>query len=73
MNAPIEVKQMSDLTLMLNRHSPDDSQSSEALLPLVYCELRKLAAIARNLARFPVLFCALISRIRERVLVSIDA
>jgi RNA polymerase sigma factor (TIGR02999 family) len=29
---------------MLNRQSHDDPQSAEALLPLVYCELRKLAA-----------------------------
>jgi RNA polymerase sigma factor (TIGR02999 family) len=35
---------MSDVTHMLNRHSPDDPQSAEALLPLVYGELRKLAA-----------------------------
>jgi RNA polymerase sigma factor (TIGR02999 family) len=35
---------MSDLTQMLNQHSQDNSHTAEALLPLVYGELRKLAA-----------------------------
>src|SRR5215472_6417727 len=35
---------MSDVTQMLNQHSQDNPQSAEALLPLVYGELRKLAA-----------------------------
>src|SRR5215470_15967209 len=35
---------MSDLTQMLNQSSPDDPQTAEALLPLVYGELRNLAA-----------------------------
>jgi RNA polymerase sigma factor (TIGR02999 family) len=35
---------MSDLTQLLNQNSQDGPQSTEALLPLVYAELRKLAA-----------------------------
>jgi RNA polymerase sigma factor (TIGR02999 family) len=42
---------MSDLTQVLNQNSPDDLQSSETLLPLVYAELRKLAA--SKMAREP--------------------
>jgi RNA polymerase sigma factor (TIGR02999 family) len=37
-------KAMSDVTQMLNRNSPDNPQSAETLLPLVYAELRNLAA-----------------------------
>jgi RNA polymerase sigma factor (TIGR02999 family) len=36
---------MSDLTQVLNQSSQDDPHSAEKLLPLVYAELRKLAAI----------------------------
>lgn len=35
---------MDDITRILDTHSPDDDRSAEALLPLVYEELRKLAA-----------------------------
>jgi RNA polymerase sigma factor (TIGR02999 family) len=36
---------MNDLTQVLNQTLPDDPHSAETLLPLVYAELRKLAAI----------------------------
>src|SRR5262245_34052566 len=42
---------MSDATQILNRMSQAESQSAEALLPLVYEELRQLAAI--KMAREP--------------------
>jgi RNA polymerase sigma factor (TIGR02999 family) len=35
---------MNDVTRILNSYSPDDPQAAEELLPLVYHELRKLAA-----------------------------
>ena len=35
---------MAEVTRILNSRSPDDSRAAEELLPLVYEELRRLAA-----------------------------
>lgn len=36
---------MSDVTRILNSYSPEDPKAAEELLPLIYSELRKIAAV----------------------------